>query len=344
MKVVILILNFNGRDHLDGCLESLAAQSLAPDKIAVFDNGSNDGSINLVREKYPQVALLAHEKNLGFAEGNNRGISWIRENLNSEFIVLLNNDTKPEVDWLARLVEALGADSSLGSASSCMLYASDGGPINNAGDMPLWDGAGIARGRYQASEAFCADAEVFGACAGAAIYRSKALDEVAMDGRVFDPRYFAYNEDVDLSWRLRKRGWGCRYGAGARVVHHHAATGGRYSLWVLFHGERNRCWTLLKNFSWWLILVSPLYTLCRFVAVAAGLGKRGSGGGTAAGYRARSSIASIVWTILKAWASALLGAPCMLSKRWKYRLGWSFRRQTDVFKRFGAKLGQAAGH
>ena len=147
MKVVILILNFNGRNHLDGCLESLAAQSLAPDKIAVFDNGSNDGSINLVREKYPQVALLAHEKNLGFAEGNNRGISWIRENLNSEYIVLLNNDTKPEVDWLARLVEALGADPSLGSAASCMLYASDGGPINNAGDMPLWDGAGIARGR-----------------------------------------------------------------------------------------------------------------------------------------------------------------------------------------------------
>jgi len=309
----------------------------------VFDNGSSDGSVEFIRANHPETELIAHETNLGFADGNNRGVSWIRANLRPEYIVLLNNDTRADREWLEKLVDALASDESLGSAASSMVYESDPNLINNAGDMPLRDGAGVARGRHQEAGKFGEDAEVFGACAGAAIYRTRALEDAAIGGDVFDARYFAYNEDVDLSWRLRRKGWGCRYVAGARVVHHHAATGGRYSLWVLFHGERNRCWTLLKNFSWWLILIAPFYTVCRIAAVAAGSGSA-TGHGTAAAYRARSSLVSIAWTLLKAWAAALAGAPCMLSKRWRWRLGWSLCDQLAVFRKFGASLEQTRTH
>jgi len=346
MKTAVLIVNYNGAGFLKECLESLLSQSMAPDRIVMVDNGSTDGSADLVREKFSAVVVLRQEKNLGFAGGNNLGITWIMENLKPGFIALVNNDTQAEPQWLEALVEAMESDSGLGSASSCMLCASDAQRINDAGDMPLWDGTGLARGRHQEVEKFGHDEEVFGACAGAAIYRRQALEEAVMGKNYFDPDYFAYNEDVDLSWRLRKKGWRCRYVAGARILHHHAGTSGRFSTWVLYHGERNRCWTLLKNFSWWLILVSPFYTLLRFFFIFAGLKRETTGAVpyTAAGYLGRVSLLLIGWTVIRAWAAAVGGAPAMLVKRWKYGLGFSLSSQLAVLRKFGAKLEQTSSH
>lgn len=336
MKTAVLIVNFNGKQYLAECLDSLLAQTKRPDTIVVVENGSTDGSLEFLRERYPQVTVLNQELNLGFAEGNNVGIKWLRSTAAPDAVALVNNDTKAEPGWLAALVAALESDAQLGSAASRMLYASDPGRINNAGDMPLRDGTGVARGRHLATNDFGEDAEVFGACAGAAIYRMKALEDAAMDGDFFDPDYFAYNEDVDLSWRLRKRGWKCRYVADARILHHHSATSGRYSTWILFHGERNRCWTLIKNFSWWIILVSPFYTMARYCMIMMGPG--GGEHGTAANYRKRFSIFAILGTLIEAWMSALASAPRMLAKRWQFGLGWQLEDQQKILRELGAKL------
>jgi hypothetical protein len=111
---------------------------------------------------------------------------------------------------------------------------------------------------------------------------------------------------------------------------------------VLFHGERNRCWTLLKNFSWWIILISPLYTLARYLAVLFGPAEGGSG--TAAGYRARASWVAIGFTLLKAWLAALAGMPGMLAKRRKHGLGWPLAAQRRVFRESGGRLGSTRTH
>jgi GT2 family glycosyltransferase len=307
----------------------------------VVDNGSTDGSAEMIREKHPDVVLLEQPKNLGFAEGNNAGLEWLGEHSPPDIVVLMNNDTRAAPGWLDALVRALESDAGLGSAASCMVYAADENLVNNAGDIPLCDGAGLARGRHTPVDEYRQDAEVFGACAGAAAYRWEALAAAAMDGKVLDPDYFAYNEDVDLSWRLRRRGWKCRYVAEARIVHHHSATGGRHSTWVLFHGERNRCWTAIKNFSWPYLLASPFYTVWRLLTVL-----RGSrlAGGTAVGYLKKASLVEIGWTLIRAWCAALIGAPRMIGKRWEHGLGWRHAEQQEVFRRFGARLEDAARH
>ena len=342
MKVVILIVNYNGEKYLVDCLDSLLAQTPRPERIVVVENGSTDGSRELLHKSYPQVVMLEQAENLGFAEGNNAGIDWIRDHLHPDAIALTNNDTRAGPGWLAALVAALESDPRIGSAASRMVYASDPGRVNDAGDMPLWDGTGVARGRHEPAERFEGDAEVFGACAGAAIYRVRALEEAAIAGKVFDPDYFAYNEDVDLSWRLQKHGWRCRYAAAARILHHHSGTSGRFSTWVLFHGERNRCWTLIKNFSWWIILISPFYTLARYLTVLAG--PEDGPHGTAVNYRSRFSMLSILGTMSKAWLAALAGAPRMLAQRWKHGLGWPLAAQRKILRELGAKLKQTRIH
>ncbi|MBV9464120.1 MAG: glycosyltransferase family 2 protein, partial [Verrucomicrobiae bacterium] len=241
----ILIVNWNGRKFLEECFAALRAQTLAPDRILLVDNGSTDGSVDWMKENAPTVEVLALGRNTGFAEGNNIGLRKLFENPPT-YVALLNNDTRAEPQWLEALVSELEKDASLGSAASCMVYHSKPEEVNNAGDQPLWDGAGIARGRHRPDEEFAIPAEVFGPCGGAALYRLEALRQCALGDDYFDSGYFAYNEDVDLSWRLRRRGWKCLYVAGARVLHHHGGSSGRFSPFVLYHGERNRCWTLLK--------------------------------------------------------------------------------------------------
>jgi GT2 family glycosyltransferase len=336
MKVDILIVNYNGRKFLAECIDSLRSQVLRPERVVVVENASTDESLEFLKARYPEVVVLAQERNLGFAEGNNRGIDWIFANGNPDAVALLNNDTKVDSNWLASLARALDSDAGLGAVASRMVYASDPDRINNAGDMPLWDGTGVARGRHQPAACFGEDAEVFGACAGAALYRARALKEAAMEGAVFDPDYFAYNEDVDLSWRLQKRGWRCRFAADAIVHHHHSGTIGRFSTWILFQGERNRCWTLLKNFSWWAIVASPVYTVARYLTMLSGSGENGHG--TAANYRAKFSILAIAGVLIRAWLAAVAGAPRMLVKRWRHGLGWSFGDQQKIMRELGAEL------
>jgi GT2 family glycosyltransferase len=333
MKIAVLVVNYNGKKFLAECLDALQGQSLKPASIVMVDNGSSDGSVEFLKQNYPAITLLEEKTNLGFSGGNNIGLDWIRQEIRPDAVALVNNDTKADPGWLAALAGAIQKDPSLGSVASRMVYASDPERTNDAGDMPLWDGRALARGRDQPTKYYNEDAEVFGPCAGAALYRMTALEQVAMDGCVFDPDFFAYNEDVDLAWRLRKHGWRCLYVAGARILHHHSGTVGRFSAWVLFHGERNRCWTMIKNYSWWLIVASPLYTLARFLLVL--FAPKDEKFGAAANYRARYSLFSIVWVIFKAWTAALVGTPRMVMKRWKYGLGWPLPTQLKVLRKWG---------
>lgn len=338
MKIAVLMVNYNGKKFIPDCLDSLARQTLKPECIVAVDNGSSDGSLEMLREYRGEVTLLEQGKNLGFAEGNNVGWRWIRQNLKVDAIALVNNDTRADPGWLAAMAGALSANPELGSVASCMLLMSDPKRMNDAGDMPLWDGRAVARGRDLPADRYEEDADVFGPCAGAALYRTEALESVAMDECIFDPEFFAYNEDVDLAWRLRRRGWGCRYVASAKILHHHSGTAGRFSTWVLFHGERNRCWTLFRNYSWVLILISPAYTLARLVfALTEGRD------GPAVSYRARYSIWQVGWVILTAWGAAILGWPRMLARRWKFGLGWSLAQQWKALRKWGVFRSRTQG-
>jgi GT2 family glycosyltransferase len=247
--VSVVIPVWNGRRWLDGCLGSLAAQTRAAHETIVVDNGSVDGSVAFVRERFPDVTVIELGINTGFAAAANRGIDKAR----GELVALLNTDLVLAPDWLARMVDALCDDATAASVACKMLALDRPGIVYDAGDVLRRDGACEQRGRFGRDDGrWDAPGEVFGACAGAALYRRSALGTVGG----FDERYFAYLEDVDLALRLRLHGWRCLYepavvwhaGAGSS----HQLPGGHRRL-----VERNTLLLVAKAFpARWLPLVA----------------------------------------------------------------------------------------
>lgn len=241
VAVSVIIVNHNGARYLVPCLTALERQTFRDFQVVMVDNASADGSVELVREQFPRVKVIVNRTNRGFAAANNQAIRATR----SPFVVTLNNDTEPEPRWLEELMRVAAVDERVGSVASKMLFHSQPDIINSAG-IAL-DRVGIAWDRLGGARDDPTEATprvVFGACAGAALYRRAMLDDVGL----FDEAFFMYHEDVDLAWRARLRGWNCLYAPSARVLHHHSATGVEGSP---FKGRllgRNKWWTVVKNY------------------------------------------------------------------------------------------------
>ena len=200
-------------------LEAVARQTRAADETIVVDDGSTDGTGELLRERFSWVRHLRLERNVGFVGAVNAGIAAS----DGEIVALLNNDTEAEPGWLEALVAPLEADRSLGSAASKLLLFDRRDHLHSAGDGYSTGGVPVNRGAWTRDDGrFDADLEVFGACGGAAAYRRSALEEAGG----FDPWLVSYLEDTDLSWRLQLLGYGCRFVPEARVYHVISATGG----------------------------------------------------------------------------------------------------------------------
>ncbi len=246
--VAVVIPNWNGRRWLPDCLESIAAQTLAPAEVIVVDNGSTDGSLELLRES-PGVRVVSLGSNTGFAFAANRGV----EAAESELVALVNTDIVLARDWLERMARTLESDPGAASVACKMVDLHHPELLYDAGDVLRRDGACEQRGRFERDDGrFNQPGEVFGACAGAALYRRSVV--LAAGG--FDERFFTYLEDVDLALRLRLAGWGCRY---EPVVALHAGEGSsvRLSDPLHFWVERNTLLLLAKAFpARWLPLVA----------------------------------------------------------------------------------------
>jgi len=234
----VVIVTWNGLGHLRRCLPALHEQTGVRFETIVVDNGSTDGTAEWTSRKYPQIVVERLDSNQGFAAANNIGFGLARADL----IATLNNDAVPDPDWLHLLVQAAHEHPEAGSFGSRIVLDRDPNIIDSAGVVT--DVLGIAWDRHNAEPVGVdAGGEVFGVCAGAALYRKSLLDETGG----FDPAFFAYLEDVDLAWRARWLGWTARYIPEARVVHAHSATGTEESPFKTFHLGRNKVWTIAKN-------------------------------------------------------------------------------------------------
>lgn len=253
-EVVVILVNWNGRAHLETCLPALARQLGVDFDVVVVDNASTDGSAEWLSANWPEVRLLEAGSNLGFAQGNNLAI----DATTAPYLVLLNTDTEPESGWLAGLRGAIDGAADvpgerLAAVCSLLVFQDDPSMINSAGIAV--DKAGIAWDRLGGSPAAGAGkaVEVFGAHGGASLFRRVALFDAAdltRDGRaqVFDDNFFMYLEDVDLAWRLRLRGWRAVVEPRAVARHVQSASAGEGSPFKNRLLGRNKIWTLLKNY------------------------------------------------------------------------------------------------
>lgn len=241
MKIAVIIPNWKGRDRLAACLDSLQTQAVAAD-IIVVDNGSHDGSAEFIRGRYPKVILLENPKNLGFAGGVNTGLRYALEK-DYSYAALLNNDAVAGRNWLKYLVDFLEKQKSAGIVTSKIL-AGDSKHLDSTGEAySIW-GLPYARGRDESKlDKHDGQTWVFGASGGASLYRIKMLKRIGL----FDEDFFAYYEDVDLSFRAQLAGWKIGYEPKATVVHQIGATSASLKGFTTYQTVKNLPWLMWKN-------------------------------------------------------------------------------------------------
>ncbi len=228
--VSVIIPNYDGRTMLAGCLDSVLSQAPAPAEITVVDNGSTDGSREMVRRSYPSVKLIGLESNLGFAKACNIGAAAS----SAPLLAFVNNDCIALPGWLDALAGAMedqggrvgAVSSSMRNAGNAALIDSAGGEIDLLGFMRD-RGAGMSAALYSSRD------EIPFPCAGACLVRRSAL---AAGEPVFWETLESYVEDVDLGFRLFAAGWRTLFEPSAVVLHEHSATGSRDPL-----GKETRC-------------------------------------------------------------------------------------------------------
>lgn len=288
-RISVVVLNFNGKRYLDSCLSALASQTYEDFEVIVVDNGSTDGSTEHLDAHFPWVTVVKNVKNLGFAGGTNAGI----RHAEGKYILTLNNDTRVDRRFLECLIEPMLSSRDVGMCASKMLFPD--GRINSAGMCLSRSGAAWDRGMFEPDLGqYDSQEEVFGPCAGAALYREEMLDEIGL----FDEDFFLYMEDVDLAFRGRLAGWRCIYVPQAGVYHHHGGTAGFRSDISVYYGNRNVIWYAVKDFPIGLLITSLPFILARNLAVIPYYTLRG-----------QSRV------ILKSKLDALSGVPRMLRKR-----------------------------
>jgi GT2 family glycosyltransferase len=259
--VTVVVVTWQGAHLLPACLDSLAAQTVAP-IVLVMDNASTDGTAELLDQRYPQAQVHRLPHNTGFAGAIHAALPLVR----TPFMALLNNDARAEPEWLERSLAALAEHHDAAAVTAKMLLwtdTDDGQPIiNNAGVRLTEDGYGTDRGGGEPDGApFDEPAEVFGFSGGAAVLRT---DQVRSVGGM-PAEFFLYYEDTDLAWRLRLAGYRVRYEPEAVVLHRHAASTDRMSESFAFYNERNRLLMLLRcaplRFAWAQLVRFGLTTL-----------------------------------------------------------------------------------
>jgi len=235
----VIIPHWNAVQHLPICLRSLRNQTYPHVETIVADNGSTDGSLELLESEYPWVRVVALGENRGFAGACNAGIRAAR----GEIIVLLNNDTEADPRWLEEIVAAFQRHPEAGIVASRMLLFDRRDTFHTAGDFYRVDGRPGNRGVWQKDVGqYEREEYVFSACGGSGAYRKAMLEQVGL----LDEDFFFSCEDVDLAWRAQLAGYRCVYAPRAVVYHKLSATGGGAT--ASFYDGRNFIYLLAKDY------------------------------------------------------------------------------------------------
>jgi hypothetical protein len=276
-QVIVIILNWNGKDDTIECLESLRQITYANHEILLVDNGSTDGSAAYFREKAPDLSILENGTNLGFAEGNNVGIRWALSR-GADYVLLLNNDTVVDKNFLQELVDVTEKDRRIGFVGP-KIYHYD---YNGRRDVISFAGAKFRIWRGQVHR-FCANTVDEGQCdserevdsieGSCLLVRTDVIKKVGL----LNSDYYLYWEDTEWCIRGRNAGYKAVYVPGAKIWHKVGMRVSGKRDTAYYYGGRNRV-LLVKQYatSWQLLLF--LFTFLTFdvwsVILVSGLVRR----------------------------------------------------------------------
>ena len=245
--VSIIIVNWNGLEHLKKCLPSIFKQNYKKFEVILVDNGSSDNSVNWVRKNYPQIIIVKNKTNLGFAEGNNRGYVASK----GDYVLFLNNDTNASRDFLEPLVSVLKKDHSVGGVQSKILFMDSPGTLDSTGSYLTKTGFLYHGGVYQKDSAkFNKKKVIYSAKGACMMFRRNVIEETLLDGEVLDSKFFAYFEETDLCHRVWLAGYRIMYVPESVIYHKFGASSIKLKKsFVEYHSYKNRINSYIKNLS-----------------------------------------------------------------------------------------------
>jgi GT2 family glycosyltransferase len=293
-RLSVVLPTWNGLQHLKLCLPSLTSQSFADFEIIVVDNGSGDGTRDYLRRHHPLIKVIGFESNRGFSPAVNAGIRQAQ----GKYIVLLNNDTQVDPQWLQELVHAAETNEHVDCFASKILRLEDPLLLDSAGDA--YDRRGMAwnigRG-HRDGPSFNKPKSVFSVCAAASLYRRRFFEEVGL----FDEDFFAFYEDVDLGFRGQLMKRQCLYVPTAIVHHQGGGTFRHLSNAHLYYCTRNAVLVLVKN-------MPTILFLQNFFRIGLAYTRHFLGHFWRSGQR---------WGVLSGYVAACLYLPKMFPKRYR---------------------------
>ena len=298
-RLVLAIATYKGRHLLETMLPSVAAQRFRDFRVVVVDDGSGDDTAAWLTAHWPEAQVVALERNGGVTAAFNVCVAAAGD---AELVALINNDMELQPDCLGELVRALDEHPQDGFAAAKLVDYDRRDVLDGAGDLLDWAGTGWRRGHGEPDDGrYDAPGPVFGACAGAAVYRRSALDRVGP----FDARFFAFCEDVDWNLRARLMGISCRYVPTAVAYHMGSATlGAGMTDFARYHITRNALWVVIKGFP----AIAFVRHLPRFAYAQAAT--------AAVAARDRQ-----LGPYLRAWRDALRALPAMVRERRRIQRG-----------------------
>lgn len=311
----IVIVTWNGKPHLERLLPSLLTQDTDKKyKIVIVDNASSDGTREYL-SNYSEIDYITLPKNKGFAEPNNAGIRHLFSTyLSIEKIIFLNNDTVVPSTFLSTLYSGFEENPNIGSVQTKIVSFENSNIIDSVGILVDRSMSAINKGQGEIDAGqYDLSSEIFGTTGSAMMISRQALETIDLGGgNYFDPIYFAYQEDVDLAWRLRLSGYVSVYIPGEPVRHVHSATGKNYSAFKAYHIHRNTLFTIVKNMPFPLVW-STLFAFCgRYFGLILSVFRKN---GPSYEVSKKTGIFGMMWIVLKSWVYLILCLPILIKKR-----------------------------
>lgn len=263
----IIIVNWNGKEHLRKCFPSLQWQIYKNIEIVLVDNASTDGSVDYIRKYFPKTKIIVNKNNLGFAEANNVGYKASK----GKYVLFLNNDTMVDKNFLVELIKAVEEEKDVGGVQSKILLMDKPKYHDSVGSFFTATGFLYHFGAYKKDgPRYNSQLDLYSARGACMLFKREVLEKVKVQGEIFDSSYFAYFEETDLCHRVLLAGFRMVYVPGSVIHHKLGGTSERLaSAFVHYHSYKNRINSYIKNLGFAKLLkVLPLHiSLCLAVSV-----------------------------------------------------------------------------